>query len=169
MIAKPSTSCRATSLAVITFLLLMRPAGAQELRDPDLMDPLGRYELRLPDGWRVVGTNSKLNGFVIGDGEESFVAVYHDGTISPDQVIPTLTALCACPVPKDPTVEVLSDAAYPAQVIQIGHDDQGSVVAGTVLFPRGMFGVVSIFKNEQTRVALKDVLRQARPGPSRRH
>ncbi len=169
MVSKLSVGCRAALVAASVLLLTIRLAGAQEIRGPDLMDPLGRYELRLPAGWRVVGTNSKLNGFVIGNGEESFVAVYHDGKISPDQVIPTLTALCACPVPKDPKVEVLGDAAYPAQVIQIGQDDQGTVVAGTAVFPRGMFGVVSIFRSEQTRVALKDVLRQARPGPSRRN
>jgi hypothetical protein len=131
------------------------------------MDPLGRYQLQLPDHWGIVGTNSKLNGFVIGNGEDSFVAVYHDGKLSPGQAISAVTTLCACSIPNNAKVEVLSNAAYPAQLIQIAPDDRGSVVVGTVVFPGGMFGLVSSFKNEQTRLVLKDVLRQARPGPSR--
>ena len=168
MIPKLWISCRAALVAANALLLFTRLAGAQESQpDPDLMDPLGRYQLQLPDGWRVVGTNSKLNGFVIGDGEDSFVAVYHDGKVSLEQAIPTLATLCSCGIPDDAKAEVVSDAAYPAQLMQIGKDDRGTMMVGTVVFPGGMFGVVSSFKHEKTILALKDVLRRARPGPSR--
>jgi len=63
-------------------------------------------------------------------------------------------------------VEVLDEAAYPAQLISISEDDEGTLVVGTVVLPEGMFGLVSLFRNEQTRLALKDVLREAKPGPS---
>jgi hypothetical protein len=155
-------------VAAIHLLLFPGLAVAEEaVTRPDMMDPLGRYQLLLPDGWGIAGTNSKLNGFVIGNGEDSFVAVYHDGKLSFEQAVPTMTELCSCSVPDRAKVEVLSEAAYPAQLIQIGQDDQGTVVIGTVVFPEGMFGLVSVFRNEQTRLVLKNVLRQARPGPSR--
>lgn len=168
MISNRPIGCHVALVAVTLFLLFSGLLGAQEApTHPDLMDPVGRYQLQLPADWGIVGTNSKLNGFVIGNGEDSFVTVYHDGKLSIAEAIPTLTALCACSIPDNAKVEALSDAAYPAQLIQIGKDDRGSMVVGTVVFPGGMFGLVSSFKNEQTRLVLKAVLRQARPGPSR--
>jgi hypothetical protein len=159
---------RIASAVALTLLLLPTWVRAQDVpAPPDLMDPLGRYQLQFPQGWQVVGTNSKLNGFVIGNGKDSFVAVYRDGKLSIDQTKATMASMCSCGIPDDAKVEALGDTAYPAQLIRIGQDDRGTAVVGTVVFPGGMFGLVSVFKSEQTPQALRDVLRHARPGPSR--
>ena len=165
---QPSMHRRAAWLVTMNLLLIPALTRAQEApAPPDLMDPLGRYQLQFPQGWRPTGTNSKLNGFVIGDGHDSFVTVYHDGKLQLDQTKATMASLCACGIPADAKIDVISGAAYPAQLIRIGHDDRGTVVVGTVLFPGGMFGLVSVFKDEKTLQALREVLLRAQPGPSR--
>jgi len=105
MISILRIGCRFVLVAATHFVLFPGLAAEQEAASrPDMMDPLGRYELQLPDGWRVVGTNSKLNGFVIGNGEDSFVAVYHDGELTVEQAIPTMARLCSCSVPDNAKV-----------------------------------------------------------------
>ena len=162
------TSARIVLVLAACLLAHPQMVRAQDVpAPPDLMDPLGRYQLKFPQGWQVVGTNSKLNGFVIGNGADSFVAVYRDGKLSLDQTKATMASMCSCGIPDDAKVEAVGDSAYPAQLIRIGRDDRGTAVVGTVVFPGGMFGLVAVFKNEQTPQALRDVLRHARPGPSR--
>ena len=131
-----------------------------------MMDVLGRYQLELPAGWGIRGTHKKLNGLVIGDGTESFIAVYIDGSFTIDDVAPTMRGLCGCTIPKGATYEVLENSAYPSQII-VYKDDESTLAIGASVFPEGMFGLVAILKSETTVAQIRSVLTRASPGPSR--